>query len=176
MDSETNLGDQILQEYIKGVSKDDILEKLNINDYIYSSWEKINKIELKKLDLILEKRKLCKSLKINTIPTLDSEFEESDEEHYHIPSKGQFLKKEPKVVHEFANQINQAMEKKMLESDTLIQLSTLRTEQNKLQEKINKLIDLDSNNRIGKHEFNKCTSKLNEEMNIIKDKIKQLES
>jgi hypothetical protein len=173
MESEIHLGDQILQEYIKGASKDDIFEKLHIDDYIYSAWEKINKVELKKLDLILEKKKLCKTLKINTIPIIDSEFEESDEEH--VPSKGQFLKKEPKIIHEFANQINQAMEKKMLESDILVQLSALRTEQNKLQDKINKLIDLDSNNRIGKHEFNKCTSKLNEEMHVIKEKIKQLE-
>ena len=36
MESEIHLGDQILQEYIKGSSKDDIFEKLHIDDYIYS--------------------------------------------------------------------------------------------------------------------------------------------
>jgi len=181
MDSD-NLGDHILQEYIKGVSKDDIIEKLNIPEQIYISWEKINKTELSKIDEILEKRRMNKKLKIKTIPIIDSDCDESDDDvaHFnqtthHPPSKGQFLKKEPRIVHEYAQQISQAMEQKNQESEKLIQLGILKTKYNDLQEKINKLIDLESQKRIGKHEYNRATSILNEELNVIKSKIKALE-
>ena len=173
-----NLGDQILQEYIKGVSKDDIMSKLNIDDYMYSSWEKINKIELKRIDAILEKKKLCKTLKIQKIPIIESDYEDSDEDVHpqsHHPTKGQFLKKEPKIIHEYAQQINQAMEQKTLESEKLIQLNALKTKYNDLQEKINKLTDLESQKKIGKHEYTRAMSILKEELTNIKNKIKVLE-
>lgn len=185
MDSD-NLGDQILQEYIKGVSRDDIIKKLNITEDIYTSWEKINRTELSKIDEILEKRRMNKKLKIKSIPLIDSECDDSDEDgvggvstHHHPtspPSKGQFLKKEPRVIHEYAQQISQAMEQKNQESEKLVQLNTLKLKYNELQEKMNKLIDLESQKRIGKHEYTKATCILNEELNVVKTKIKSLET
>jgi ribosome-binding protein aMBF1 (putative translation factor) len=182
MDSD-NLGDHILQEYIKGISRDDIIEKLNISEQIYTSWEKINKTELSRIDEILEKRRLNKKLKIKTIPIIDSECDDSEDETVHHNSHNissthprQFLKKEPRVVHEYAQQISQAMEQKTLESEKLIQLGVLTNKYNDLQEKINKLIDLESQKRIGKHEYNRATTILNEELNAIKSKIEALKS
>lgn len=178
MDSD-NLGDHILQEYIKGVSRDDIIEKLNISEQIYTSWEKINKSELSRIDEILEKRRLNKKLKIKTIPIIDSDCDESDDDTTHHNTQSthprQFLKKEPRVVHEYAQQISQAMEQKTQESEKLIQLGVLKNKYNDLQDKINKLIDLESQKRIGKHEYNRATTILNEELNAIKSKIKTLE-
>lgn len=180
MDSD-NLGDQILQEYIKGVSRDDIIEKLGITEQIYTSWEKINKTELSKIDAILEKKRLNKKLKIKNVPSLiDSDCDESDEDDilYPIsspPSKGQFLKKESRVVHEYAQQISQAMEQKNQESEKLVQLNALKTKYNELQEKVNKLIDLEEQKRIGKHEYNRATAILFEEINSIKSKMKALQ-
>lgn len=177
-----NLGDHILQEYLKGTPRDDIIEKLNISDEIFMSWEKINKAELSKINEILEKRRMNKNLKITTVPPLDSEdsdCNESDDNQnqsiHHRPSKKQFLKKEPRIIHEYAQQINQAMEQKNQESEKLIQLGLLKTKYNELQEKINKLIDLESQKRIGKHEYNRATSILKQELNVIHSKIKELE-
>lgn len=177
MDSE-NLGDHILQEYIKGTPFVDIIEKLNISEEIYMSWEKINRTELAKIDEILEKRRMNKRLKIKTIPIIESDCDDSGDDTHLIhtpPSKKQFLKKEPRIVHEYAQQINQAMEQKNQESEKLIQLGVLKNKYNDLQEKINKLIDLESQKRIGKHEYNRATAILNEELNTIKSKIKTLE-
>lgn len=177
MDSE-NLGDHILQEYLKGTPYVDIIEKLNISDEIYMSWEKINRTELAKIDEILEKRRMNKRLKIKTIPIIESDCDDSGDDTHLIhtpPPKKQFLKKEPRIVHEYAQQINQAMEQKNQESEKLIQLGALKNKYNDLQEKINKLIDLESQKRIGKHEYNRATAILNEELNTIKSKIKTLE-
>lgn len=178
MDSD-NLGDQILQEYIKGTNRDDIIEKLKITEDIYTSWEKINRTELSKIDEILEKRRMNKKLKIKSIPIIDSECDDSDEDvivHTPPPSKGQFLKKESRVVHEYAQQISQAMEQKNQESEKLVQLNALKIKYNELQEKINKLIDLESQKRIGKHEYAKATCILNEELNAVKTRMKSLET
>lgn len=182
MESETNLGDQILEEYIKGTTKEEILNKLNIDDNIYSSWGKINKNELKKIDTILEKHRLNRTLKIKNIPLVDSDYENSDDDttivttHHHQNTKGHLLKREPKFVHEIAEQINNAMEQKNLESEKLIQLNQLKSKQHEIQEKMNKLIDLESQKKIGKHEYTKAMGILTNEMNILKSKISTLES
>lgn len=175
---DNNLGDQILQEYIKGSSKEEIITKLDIDEYLFSSWEKINKIDLQKIDNMLEKKRLCKTLKINKIPLIESDYENSDEEAitFSPPTKGQFLKKEPKIIHEYAQQINQAMEQKTLESEKLTQLNALRNKYIDIQEKVNKLIDLESQKRIGKHEYTRAMNILNEELSSIKNKIKTLEN
>lgn len=179
MESNTDtLGDQILTEYLKGTSKEDVIKLLNIDDYTYSSWEKINKNELKKIDVMLEKKRLCKTLKIKTLPLhLDSDLEDEsdDETTTHMPIRGQYLKKEPRVVHQIADQINQAMEQKTMETEKLVQLSHLRLKQGELQEKINKMIDLESQKKIGKHDFERAMSILREEMNHVKAKITLLE-
>ena len=186
MESETEtLGDQILQEYIKGSSKDDILAKLNIDEYLYTSWQKINKQDLKKIDIMLEKRQLCKTLKIKMVPMIDSDYEHEEEEsddedmhtyHHHPPNKGQFLKKEPKIVHQIAEQIHNAMEQKTLETEKLTQLNTLRLKKGELQEKINRMIDLESQKKIGKYDFDRAMSTLTEQMNSIVQKIIVLEN
>jgi hypothetical protein len=190
MESETNinLGDQILEEYVKGITKEDIINKLNIDDNVYTSWEKINRNELKKIDMILEKHKLNKTLKIKNIPFTDSDYDDDDEEeeydnsfsvihpkHSHQNTKGHLLKREPKFVHEIAEQINNAMEQQTIESEKLIQLNQFKTKQHEIQEKMNKLIDLESQKKIGKHEYTKAMSILTNEMNILKSKILALE-
>lgn len=184
MESDTNLGDRILEEYIKGITKEEILNKLNIDDHVYISWEKINRNELIKIDMILEKHKLNKTLKIKNIPLIDSDYENSDEDdnsfsithqHHHQNTKGHLLKREPKFVHEIAEQINNAMEQKNLESEKLIQLNQLKLKQHEIQEKMNRLIDLETHKKIGKHEYTKAMGILTNEMNILKSKISSLE-
>lgn len=188
MESETNLGDQILEHYIKGITKEDILNKLNIDDHVYTSWEKINRNELKKIDTILEKHKLNKTLKIKNIPFIESDYENSDDDddddennnsitqqHHHQNTKGHLLKREPKFVHEIAEQINNAMQQKNLESEKLIQLNQFKIKQHEIQEKMNRLIDLETHKKIGKHEYTKAMGILTNEMNILKSKISLLE-
>lgn len=190
MNDEPNLGDLLLNEYIAGTSKDDILIKFNIDDSMYSMWEKINRIELKKIDAMLEKRKLRKLLKIKNIPRkFDSnpssesgEFStesESDEDNKSTTSKTRkkipYLQKEPTNYH-IAEQIINAMEQKTMETEKLVQLNALKLRQNEIQEKINKFIDLDSQKKIGKIEFTRVNTILSEELNTIKNKITELES
>lgn len=186
MNDELNLGDLLLNEYIAGTSKNDILSKFNIDDTMYSMWEKINKLELKKIDAMLEKRKLRQLLKIKNVPhrlesSSSSECDESDsyeeDSEYENRShkKSQYLHKEPKNYH-VADQIINVMEQKTIETEKLIQLNALKIRQNEIQEKINKFIDLDSQKKIGKIEFTRVTTILSEDLNNIKQQISGIES
>lgn len=132
-----NLGDKILSEYMKNLPKESIINNLMISEEIYNTWKKINKSELKQVDVYLQKQLLKNKLKIKTLPVDD---DDDDVEVEHVVE-----------VHE----------------DVDRKVHALIARKNQIQDKINKLIDLESNKRIGQLEFNKAIQILNDEITLI---------
>lgn len=148
---ENNLGDKILKEYMKQTSKEEILQKLEIDEAMYNSWLQINKSVLDKIDVHLEQKKLRSTLKIKNLPNFDDTDEDETEEGNH----NKFLYKEPIPLDYQHHQHKKIM--------------TLQHRQNQIQDKINRLNDLVKQKKIGQDEYHHAIKILNEEMdNVIR--------
>ena len=147
-----NLGDKILKEYMNGTSKSDIITTLNITEQIYDSWAKINKIQLKRINDYMEKQQLKSKLKIRNIPpelNFDSSDELSDIET-DSDSDNKFLHKEPGYEHYLPTTDKRIMYRK-----------------NHIQDKINKLSELNDHKKIGATEYMQAMNILQTEMDNI---------
>lgn len=156
-----NLGDKILKEYMNKTSKHDIITKLNVTESIYDSWEKINKTQLKKINLYLEQKQMKSKLKIRNIPELNSDSESSTietETDSESDVDNKFLRKEPGYEHQ------------QIQTDK--RTTTLLHRKNQIQEKINKLIDLENNKKIGQNEFRQAMNILQDEMENVNKLLK----
>lgn len=140
-----HLGDVILNEYMTGSSKTDIITKLQIPESTFNYWEKINKTELKRVDQYIEKQKLKEILKIKTVP-IDSDDEDIPPTHHN-----KFFHKEPVV-------------EKVVDNGRIIMIVNRKQQ---IQEKICKLDDLLNRKVIGELEYNKSLAILNKELNIV---------
>jgi hypothetical protein len=145
---ETHLGDKILKEYMKQTSKEEIIQKLNIDETMYNSWQQINKSVLDKIDEHLQKRKLRSTLKIRNIPEMDDDDEEEDS-----TVQNKFLYKEPIPLDYQHHQ-----QKKIM---------TLQHRKNQIQDKMNRLNDLESQKKIGHNEYLHAIKILNDEMENV---------
>jgi hypothetical protein len=140
-------------------SKHDIITKLDITDSIYESWEKINKTQLKKINLYLEKKQMKSKLKIRNIPEINCDSDSSTiDTDPDSDMDNKFLRKEPGYEH---HQIH-------IDKRT----TTLLHRKNQIQEKINKLIDLENNKKIGQNEFHKAMNILQDEMENVNKLLK----
>lgn len=149
-----NLGDKILKEYMNRTNKQDIITKLDITESIYDSWEKINKTQLKKINLYLEQKQIKSKLKIRNIPEINFDSESSmDDSDADSDTDNKFLRKEPGYEHQ------------QIQTDK--RTTSLLHRKNQIQEKINKLIDLENNKKIGQNEFRQA-------MNILQDEMDKL--
>ncbi len=147
-----NLGDKILKEYMNGISKSDILTKLEITEKLYDSWVKVNRAELKKVDSYLEKQQLKSKLKIRNLPELnfDSSSELSSDIETDSDTDNKFLHKEPGYEHYLPKTDKRIEHRK-----------------NHIQDKINKLFELKERNKIGSSEFVQAMTILQNEMDNI---------
>lgn len=157
---DTNLGDKILREYMKQTSKEDILQKLEIDDTVYYTWLKINKTELERIDDYLQKKKLKSKLKIRNIPELNDSDIESDGEDSDTSNK--FLYKEPSPAE---YQVHQ--QKKIV---------TLQHRRNIIQDKMNRLNDLETSKKIGHNEYLQAIKILNDEMDNVNKLLNESQS
>jgi hypothetical protein len=148
---ETNLGDKILKEYMKQTSKEEIIQKLEIDESMYNSWQQINKSVLDKIDEQLQKKKLRSTLKIRNIPEIDDDDEDEEEEEGVVQNK--FLYKEPIPLDYQHHQ-----QKKIM---------TLQHRKNQIQDKMNRLNDLESQKKIGHSEYLHAIKILNDEMENV---------
>lgn len=152
---ENNLGDKILKEYMKQTSKEEILQKLEIDEAMYNSWLQINKSVLDKIDAHLEQKKLRSTLKIKNLPNFDDTDDENEDENEEEKVHNKFLYKEPIPL-----DYQQHQHKKIM---------TLQHRQNQIQDKINRLNDLVKQKKIGQDEYHHAIKILNEEMdNVIR--------
>lgn len=155
-----NLGDKILKEYMNRTSKHDIITKLDITESIYDSWEKINKTQLKKINTYLEQKQMKSKLKIRNVPEInfDSDSESSAVETDSDVDDNKFLRKEPGYEHQ--------------QTPTDKRTTTLLHRKNQIQEKINKLIDLENSKKIGQNEFRQAMNILQDEMENVNKLLK----
>lgn len=146
---ETNLGDKILKEYMKQTSKEEIIQKLEIDESMYNSWQQINKSVLDKIDEQMQKKKLRSVLKIRHVPEIDDDDDEEDEGTV----QNKFLYKEPIPLDYQHHQ-----QKKIM---------TLQHRKNQIQDKMNRLNDLESQKKIGHNEYLHAIKILNDEMENV---------
>lgn len=159
------LGEKILEKYMNGMSKKDIIHTLKISEKAFNYWEKLNKHELVRVDEYLEKKRLKQVLKIQSVllppdseeedggGDEDDEIEEEVEKKevvYHYDHH-KFLHKEPVV-------------KKVSEED--VEKMTVANRRLQIQDKINKLNDLHARNVIGNDEYTKAADILHRQLSL----------
>lgn len=173
------LGDKILEKYMNGESKTDIIHTLNISENAFNYWEKLNKNELARVDDYLEKQRLKHVLKIQSvnIPTTDSD--DDDEEVGGDDEKDVEEEEEEKKVEEEEETKPAAVyhydHHKFLHKEPIVQkLSeedvrkmTIINKRQQLQEKINKLNDLHTRRVIGQEEYIKAANILQKQLSSL---------
>lgn len=147
------LGDKILKEYMNGLTKDEIINHLQISENTYNYWQKINKNELKRINHFLEKQKLKNVLKIKTIPDLEFDSDDDDITIHH----NKFSHKE---------QDNPSILEKSIHNPDM-KINIIINRKHQIQEKVQKLNELQAKKVIGEQEYNKAMTMLNEELNIV---------
>lgn len=153
---ENNLGDKILKEYMKQTSKEEIIQKLEIDESMYNSWQQINKSVLDKIDEHLQKKKLRSTLKIRNVPEMNDDEDDEEEENV-VHNK--FLYKEPIPL-----DYQHHHQKKMM---------TLQHRQSQIQDKMNRLNDLVKQKKIGQDEYHHAIKILKDEMDNVNRLLEQ---
>lgn len=154
-----NLGDRILKEYMKKTSKPELLKKLDITESIYESWLRINRAQLKKIDLYIEQQHLKSKLKIRNLPEIN--FDSSEDSDTDSDTNNRFLRKEPGPEHSTTT----------IPSSSDKRTTILTHRKSKIQKKINQLIDLESEGKIGQNEYNKAMDMLRDEMENVNRRL-----
>ena len=179
------LGDKILEKYMNGESKTDIMHTLNISENTFNYWEKLNKNELARVDDYLEKQRLKHALKIQSvhIPTTDSDDDEEegvadddeevggdDEEDVEEEEKKVEEDKKPAAVavyhydhHKFLHK--EPIVQKLSEED--VRKMTIINKRQQLLEKIHKLNDLHARRVIGQEEYIKAANILQKQLSSL---------
>ena len=168
-----HLGDKILEKYMNGRSKQDIIHTLKISENTFNYWEKINKNELARVDEYLEKQRLKQVLKIQQsviIPTTDSDDTSSsaDEEDEEAVKVEEVEEEEKKPVYHYDHHkflYKEPIVKKVVEDEDVVKMTSVFRRQ-QIQEKINKLNDLYARNVIGKAEYTKAASILDRQLSL----------
>lgn len=173
------LGDKILEKYMNGESKTDIMHTLNISENTFNYWEKLNKNELARVDEYLEKQRLKHALKIQSvyIPTTDSDDDEvveeedvaDDDEEDDVEEEVEEEKKPAAVAvyhydhHKFLHK--EPIVQKLSEED--VRKMTIINKRQQLQEKIHKLNDLHARRVIGQEEYIKAAHILQKQLSSL---------
>lgn len=171
------LGDKILEKYMNGESKTDIMHTLNISENTFNYWEKLNKNELARVDEYLEKQRLKHALKIQSvyIPTTDSDDDEEedvadDDDEENVEEEKQVEEEKKPAVpvyhydhHKFLHK--EPIVQKLSEED--VRKMTIINKRQQLLEKIHKLNDLHARRVIGQEEYIKAANILQKQLSSL---------